>query len=74
MKELEKLEKNLAAWQGEKAQVDEQLADPALYTAADRSPMETLLKRQAELTAGIDTAELRWLEIQEALETLGEPA
>jgi ATP-binding cassette subfamily F protein 3 len=74
LKELEKLEKNLAAWQGEKAQVDEKLADPALYTAADRGPMETLLKRQAELTAGIDTAELRWLEIQEALEALGEPA
>ena len=73
VKELEKLEKNLAAWQDEKSQVDQQLADPALYTAADRHPMDTLLKRQAELAAQVETAELRWLEIQEALEVLGEP-
>jgi len=70
IKELEKLEKKLATWQTEKAEVDEKLADPALYTAADRSPMETLLKRQAELGNNIDEAELRWLEIQENLEAL----
>ncbi|HEY3431036.1 MAG TPA: ATP-binding cassette domain-containing protein [Rhodocyclaceae bacterium] len=70
LKELEKLEKNLAAWQTEKADVDEKLADPELYVAADKVPMERLLKRQAELGNNVDTAEMRWLEIQEALEAL----
>ncbi|RTL49123.1 MAG: ATP-binding cassette domain-containing protein [Rhodocyclaceae bacterium] len=74
LKELEKLEKNLSAWQTEKTDTDEKLADPALYTAADKTPMEALLKRQEELTTHIDNAEVRWLEIQEALETLEEPA
>jgi len=67
-REVEKLDKQLAGWQAEKAQLDEQLADPALYE--DREKLTVLLKRQAELSALIDPAELRWLEIHEALEDL----
>ncbi|MBI4995603.1 MAG: ATP-binding cassette domain-containing protein [Rhodocyclales bacterium] len=67
-KEAEKLEKQIAQWQSEKAQLDEQLADPAIY--ADREKLTGLLKRQAELAGLIDPAELRWLEIHEALEGL----
>ena len=67
-KEADKLEKQLAQWQAEKAMLDEQLADPALY--ADREKLTGLLKRQAELSGLIDPAELRWLEIHETLEVL----
>jgi ATP-binding cassette subfamily F protein 3 len=67
-REAEKLEKQIAQWQSEKARLDEQLADPALY--ADREKLTGLLKRQAELAALIDPAELRWLEIHETLEGL----
>jgi ATP-binding cassette subfamily F protein 3 len=67
-KEAEKLEKQLAHWQTEKAEVDGKLADPALYAAPDRALIEKLNQRQTELTAEIDTAEMRWLEIHEALE------
>jgi ATP-binding cassette subfamily F protein 3 len=74
LKEAEKLEKQLAGWQTEKAALDEQLADPALYAAPDRAKLEGLHKRQAELAASIETAEGRWLEIQEALEGLPELA
>ncbi|MBI5783830.1 MAG: ATP-binding cassette domain-containing protein [Rhodocyclales bacterium] len=67
-READKLEKQLAQWQGEKAQLDEQLADPALY--ADRERLADLLKRQAELAVLIEPAESRWLEIHETLEGL----
>ncbi len=68
LKELEKLEKNLAAWQSEKTQLETRLGDPALYTNPDRALLESLQKRQAELSDDIDAAELRWLEIHELLE------
>ncbi len=68
VKEVEKLEKQLAGWQDEKTQLDTRLTDPALYTNPDRALLEGLLKRQAELTNDIETAEMRWLEIHELLE------
>ncbi|MBK6400981.1 MAG: ATP-binding cassette domain-containing protein [Rhodocyclaceae bacterium] len=67
-REVEKLDKQLAGWQMEKARLDDQLADPALYE--DRGKLTASLKRQAELTALIDPAELRWLEIHEVLEAM----
>ncbi len=69
-KEVDKLDKQLAGWHAEKAVLDAELADPALYAAPDRMKIETLNKRQAELTAAIDAAEGRWLELHEALEAL----
>jgi ATP-binding cassette subfamily F protein 3 len=67
-KEAEKIEKQLAGWQAEKTELDGKLADPAFYTNPDRTLIENLNKRQAELTADIEAAEMRWLEIHEALE------
>ncbi len=73
LKEAEKLEKQLAAWHAEKSQLDERLADPALYASPDRAQLEVTHKRQAELTDAISTAESRWLEIHEVVEGLLEP-
>ena len=70
VKELNQIEKKLAGWQGEKKLLDARLADPALYTGAEAAQLQTLLKRQGELSGWIDEAELRWLEISEALEAL----
>jgi ATP-binding cassette subfamily F protein 3 len=67
-KEAEKLEKQLAGWQAEKAELDRQLADPDFYASPDRALIEKLGKRQTELAALAETAETRWLEIQELLE------
>ena len=69
-KELDQLDKKLGPWNAEKAQLDERLADPALYTGPDAGEVPKLLKRQAELSAKIDEAELRWLELHEALEAI----
>jgi ATP-binding cassette subfamily F protein 3 len=70
IKESEQLETSMAAWQKEKSQLDERLADPALYAAADKAQLQTLLKRQAELVQNIEQAEERWLAIHELLETI----
>ncbi|MFY9329008.1 MAG: hypothetical protein WAO76_13490 [Georgfuchsia sp.] len=52
------------------ALLDTRIADPALYTNPDRSLLEQLLKRQTDIAQSIETAEGRWLQTQEALETL----
>jgi len=70
VKEAEKLEKLMPGWQQEKDQLDERLADPTLYTNPDRTLLESLLKRQAQLAADLESAEMRWLEIQEELERI----
>ena len=70
MKEAEKLEKLMPGWQQEKDLLDERLGDPALYGNPDRTLLESLLKRQAQLANDIENAETRWLEIQEQLESL----
>ncbi|MDP2170520.1 MAG: ATP-binding cassette domain-containing protein [Rhodocyclaceae bacterium] len=70
VKEIEKLDKQLAGWQDEKAQLDSRLADSALYAANDRPLIESLNQRQAELSSAIETAEARWLEIHEKLDAL----
>ena len=67
-KEAGNLEKQLAAWQAEQAEVEAALADPALYAAAERERATRLGGRQAELAQAIEAAELRWLEIHELLE------
>ena len=70
IKETEQLETSMANWQKEKSQLDERLADPELYAAADKTQLQSLLKRQAELTQSIEQAEERWLEIHEQLEAM----
>ncbi len=70
VKEIATLEERLERWHGEQAQVEARLADPALYTADNKSELAGTLKRQAELAASIAEAEARWLEAHEALEAL----
>jgi len=70
VKELEQIDKRLAAWNKEKAELDAKLADPALYTGPQAGEVPALNKRQAELAERIEEAELRWLELHEALEAI----
>lgn len=70
IKESEKLEADMALWQKEKSQIDERLSDPVLYAAADKTDLQSLLKRQAELAQSIRRVEERWLELQEQLEAI----
>ena len=69
-KEIEKLDKQLAKWQTEKAALDAQFADPEFYATADRVRSEEMHRQASLLGEQIDTAEMRWLELQEELEGL----
>ncbi|HEY8118071.1 MAG TPA: ATP-binding cassette domain-containing protein [Methylophilaceae bacterium] len=73
VKEAEKLEADMANWQQEKIKLDNSLAEPELYSAADKTRLQSLLKRQAELTQCIEQAEERWLEVHELLEAMPIP-
>ncbi|MCM2290139.1 MAG: ABC transporter ATP-binding protein, partial [Sulfuritalea sp.] len=68
LKESEKLEQQLAAWQGELKLLEARLADPTLYAGADNHLLDDLTLRQNLLTQNIETAESRWLELQEQLD------
>lgn len=72
VKESEKLERDIAAWQKEKTACDERLNDTALYEKSDKTELQALLKQQSELTLNIEQAEERWLAVHEQLESLPE--
>jgi ATP-binding cassette subfamily F protein 3 len=70
IKELEQLELHIAKWQSDKKIYDERLNDGALYTVSDKSELQDILKKQAELSQKIETAEERWLTLHEHLEAI----
>jgi ATP-binding cassette subfamily F protein 3 len=70
VKEIEQLEKQLARWNEEKAGLDTQFADPDFYATVDRVKSEEMHKQAGLLGEQIDAAEMRWLEVHEALEAL----
>lgn len=72
LKETEALDKQLEKMSTEKAQLDARASDTSLYDAANKDELQSLLKRQGELTGLIDTAEMRWLELHAQLEALPE--
>ncbi len=72
IKETEVLEKQLEKHSIEKTKLDERAQEAALYDIENKTELQNLLKRQAELDSLIENAEMRWLELHEQLETLPE--
>ena len=72
VKESEKLEQQLAEWQAELKLLETRLADQSLYASPETRLLEELTLRQSLLTQNIETAESRWLEIHELLESTKE--
>ena len=70
LKEIEQLERKLARWNEEKAALEASFADPDFYVAVDRQKSEEMHRQAALLGEQIDEAEMRWLEVHEALERL----
>jgi ATP-binding cassette subfamily F protein 3 len=68
LKESEKLEQQIAGWQGELKMLLARLTDQSLYASAETLLLEELTQRQSLLAQNIEVAEARWLEIQEMLE------
>jgi ATP-binding cassette subfamily F protein 3 len=70
LKEIEQLEKKVAKWNEEKSVLEARFADPDFYATVDRKNSEEMHRQAAALAEQIDAAELRWLEVHEALEAL----
>jgi ATP-binding cassette subfamily F protein 3 len=70
VKEVEQLELSISKWQTEKKTCDDRLNDSELYSATDKTELQQLLKKQAELANQIEVAEERWLELHELLEAM----
>ncbi len=71
VKEIEQIEKKLELFNTEKNKLDARAGVASLYEAANKDELQSLLKRQAQLVKLIDEAELRWLQLQDALENIG---
>jgi ATP-binding cassette subfamily F protein 3 len=67
---VRKLEEQMGKLQEKKAAVDARLADPAIYDAANKEELKTLLLTQADCAKQLEQVESDWLEQQEALERI----
>lgn len=72
LKSLALVDENLLKYQTEKQGLDTSALDATLYETSRKSELQQHLKRQAELSALIEAAELEWLALHEALEALPE--
>jgi len=69
-KKIDDLEGKLEQLHRQQAELEQRLADPAIYGEAQRDELKRLLLRQAELASAADGAEALWMEHCEELELL----
>ena len=67
---IKTLEQQIAKRNEQKALVDTQLAEPAIYDAANKAKLKTLMADQAYYTKDLAQLEGEWLGLQEQLEAL----
>jgi ATP-binding cassette subfamily F protein 3 len=67
---IKRLEEQIAKRNAQKADVDAQLQEPAIYEAANKAKLKTLLADQAFYTKDLAQLEEEWLGLQEQLEAL----
>ncbi|WP_377704112.1 ATP-binding cassette domain-containing protein [Pseudoduganella sp. UC29_71] len=67
---IKRLEEQIAKRNAQKAEVDAALGDSAIYDAANKAKLKTLLTDQAFYTKDLGQLEGEWLELQEQLEAL----
>jgi ATP-binding cassette subfamily F protein 3 len=71
--EVTRLEREVQSLETEQRQLRARMADPAFYAEADAAGIESATRRCADVDRRLAEAEDRWLELQEALEAIGEP-
>ena len=69
-KKLSKIEASLAQLNGQLAELDTRLADPDFYTKTPSEEVALVLKTHGELKPQIETLEIEWLEVSEAIEAI----
>jgi ATP-binding cassette, subfamily F, member 3 len=68
---IAKIEKEMDALNAEKATLDTFVADPASYAAEQKTKLTEAIRRQADVSARLETLEADWLEAHEELEQIG---
>ena len=71
-KELEKVEREMNALGERLKALDNQLADPEFYNGADQGKVAATLKEHGELAPKVEVLEMRWLELSEEIEAIGQ--
>jgi ATP-binding cassette subfamily F protein 3 len=69
-RQLADVERDLAALGAQRQRLESVLADPNVYAADSRERLTASLQEQAQVTARLQQAEERWLELQAQLEAL----
>jgi ATP-binding cassette subfamily F protein 3 len=72
VKEAGQLEARLGALEAERRTLESRLADPAWYAASPAPEVQATSRRCAQVVAEIASVEERWLEVQAAIEEIGE--
>ncbi len=67
---LKRLEEQIAKRTEQKTEVDAKLAEPAIYEAANKAKLKTLLADQSFYTKDLAQLEAEWMELQEQLEAV----
>ncbi|HEU4845362.1 MAG TPA: ATP-binding cassette domain-containing protein, partial [Burkholderiaceae bacterium] len=67
---IKRLDDQIAKRSTQKTEVDAQLAEPAIYEAANKAKLKQLLADQSFFTKDLAQLEGEWLELQEQLEAL----
>ena len=68
---ITKIEKEMDTLNAEKATLDAFVADPASYEPDQKAKLTDTIRRQADVTARLETLEAEWLEKHEELEQIG---
>jgi ATP-binding cassette subfamily F protein 3 len=69
-KESKQLEKKLEKLLSEKQEIDQQLADTAIYESSQADRLKQLLKQQTTINKDVAQVESKWLSVTEQLEVL----
>jgi ATP-binding cassette subfamily F protein 3 len=69
-KQIDKLEADIAKLETGKKELEEQLADPAIYDSSNKAKLADLLKQQREISATLEEKEMAWMELSEQLQQM----
>ena len=67
---IKKIERSIDQYQKQQKELEEQLADSAIYEAAKKELLKKLLLKQAEVKENLESLEWEWLQLNEKLESV----
>lgn len=71
-KQISQLEQRMEKCSVQLAEIEQQLADSALYDPDNKQKLNETLQQQKEVKTGLESAETEWLEAQEQLENMAQ--